>query len=233
MNGKILVELQEYAGSDAAIANGAWTSTYNKDTREDKYDDPQKVAELVPRLIKEGHSTPIEFVWLRFWIRMPIFTDRQFMTHRMASHSGLSGRYRTMPGDWYSVPEDCCKILDKINYEMGREISTRFDEHCQQANDLYKLWLSELKSAERAQIITNAEYKRVREILRGNLPTAGMVERTSAFNLRSFANFQRLRNSDHAQLEIRTLAQLMLEEVEKANIAPIAIQALKENGWKI
>lgn len=233
MNGKILVELQEHMGSDESIANAAWTSTYDKQKREDRYDDPEKVKALVPRLIKEGHSTPIESVILRFWIRHPIFTDRQHMTHRIGSHNGLSGRYRTMPGDWYSVPVDCRDILSKINYGLGGKVREEFDLHCQQANDLYKTWLEELRKAERASVITNTEYKRVREILRGVLPTAGMVERVSILNLRSFANYMRLRNSDHAQFEIRSVAQMMLEEVEKANIAPIAIAALKECGWRI
>ena len=106
MSAKIEVELQEFMGSDESIANAAWTSTYDKKKREDRYDDPEKVAALVPRLIREGHSTPIESVILRFWIRHPIFNDRQHMTHRIASHNGLSARYRTMPGDWFSVPAD-------------------------------------------------------------------------------------------------------------------------------
>src|SRR5271154_6353925 len=94
--GKILVELQETMGSDASIANAAWTSTYNKDKREDKYDDPDKVSNIVKRCILDGHSVPLESVILRFWIRHPIFNDRQHMTHRIASHNGLSARYRTM-----------------------------------------------------------------------------------------------------------------------------------------
>jgi thymidylate synthase ThyX len=52
-------------------------------------------------------------------------------------------------------------------------------------------------------------------------------------NLRSFANYQRLRNSDHAQPEIRLVAQKMLEEVKKADVAPVAIRTLESIGWRI
>src|SRR5271166_2784608 len=114
MNAKIEVQLQEIMGSDAAIANAAWTSTYDKAKREDKYDDPVKVKTLVTRLIKEGHSVPVESVIFRFWIRHPIFNDRQHMTHRIASHNGLSARYRSMPGDWFSMPEDVKEIIHKM-----------------------------------------------------------------------------------------------------------------------
>lgn len=237
---KILVELQETMGSDASIANAAWTSTYDKDRREGKYDDAQKVAEIVPRLIKDGHGTPIESVILRFWIRMPIFTDRQHMTHRIASHNGLSGRYRTMPDDWYSLPQDVMEIFDKafsrkpLNPKpYGVFTSEAFDELCTKANNWYESQIKFLKQEEYMGHITNAEFKRAREVLRGVLPTAGMVERTTIMNLRSFANYQFQRNSAHAQFEIREVARLMLEEVKKANVAPVAIKTLEEMGWKV
>ncbi len=233
MNAKIEVELQEWMGSDESIANAAWTSTYDKTRREDRYDDPDKVRALVPRLIKEGHSTPIESVILRFWIRHPIFNDRQHMTHRIASHNGLSARYRTMPGDWYSIPEDVQTIFAKINYGAGERLKRQFDAHCDQQLQLYTEWLEFVKKADKASIISNGEYKRAREILRGILGTAFMVERTSILNLRSFANYQRLRNSDHAQVEIRSVAKLMLSQVKEKGVAPIAIATLEECGWRI
>src|SRR5579864_3446203 len=101
---KILVELQETMGSDRSIANAAWTSSFDKEKREARTD--QQVADIVSRLAKDGHSTPFESVIFRFWMRIPIFTDRQHMTHRIASHNGLSGRYRTMPTDYFDLPDD-------------------------------------------------------------------------------------------------------------------------------
>lgn len=233
MNAQIQVELQEHMGSDSSIANAAWTSTYDKDRREDKYDDPAKVAELVPRLIREGHSVPVESVILRFWIRMPIFTDRQHMTHRIASHNGLSARYRTMPGDWFSLPTDILSIADKINSGAGSRMARAYDEALTKQGELYDLWLDFFKRGEKAQVITNGEYKRTREVIRGILGTSFMVERTSIMNLRSFANYQRLRNSSHAQPEIKRVAELMLEQVEQKNVAPVAVATLKEMGWRI
>lgn len=231
---QILVELQEYMGSDASIANAAWTSTYDKDRREDKYDDAQKVAEIVPRLIRDGHGTPIESVVLRFWIRMPIFTDRQHMTHRIASHNGLSGRYRTMPLDYFELPFDVNLILVRASAPMQSVLlSELYSESCSKATINYSISIELLKQAEKAGRITNQEFKRAREVLRGQLPTAGMVERTTIMNLRSFANYQFQRNSSHAQPEIKRVAELMLEEVKKANVAPIAIKTLEEMGWKL
>ena len=231
MSGQILVELQETMGSDLSIANAAWTSTYDKDRREDKYDDNNKVENIVRRLILDGHGTPVESVVLRFWIRMPIFTDRQHMTHRIASQNGLSGRYRTMPEDYFLVPKDVNDILYKV--DVGQDIQSRYDISCRLANENYKYSIEKLKESEKSGIITNAEFKRCREVLRGQLPQSGMVERTTIMNLRSFANYQKQRNSEHAQLEIKEVAELMLKCVEDANVAPVAIQTLKAKGWVI
>jgi thymidylate synthase (FAD) len=225
---QILVELQETMGSDLSIANAAWTSTYDKNKREEKYTDNNKISTLVRRLILEKHGTPIESVIFRFWIRMPIFTDRQHMTHRIASHNGLSGRYRTMPDDFYHIPEDVNVILNRCGLQS---LAKNYNDVCTTANTSYKLAINDLKNAEKVGLITNDEFKRSREILRGQLPTSGMTERTSIINLRSFANYQKQRNSPHAQPEIKLVAQLMLEEVEKNNVCPIAIETLKEIGW--
>jgi thymidylate synthase (FAD) len=228
---QILVELQETMGSDLSIANAAWTSTYDKDRREDKYDDNTKVNNIVRRLILDGHGTPVESVILRFWIRMPIFTDRQHMTHRIASHNGLSGRYRTMPEDYYKLPQDVLDICQKA--DPTSSIIYDYDRVCEVVTNSYKHSIEILKISEKSGQITNAEFKRAREVIRGQLPTSGMVERTSIMNLRSFANYQKQRNSDHAQPEIKQVAQLMLKCVEDANIAPVAVATLKEKGWVI
>lgn len=232
----ILVELQEYMGSDESIANSAWTSTYDKEKRQEKYDDKEKVRSIVRRLILDGHGTPIESVVFRFWIRLPIFVDRQHMTHRIASHNGLSGRYRTMPEDYYHIPDDVRFIVDKcdlVDAHKAHEIMDSYESICHDAIVSYKSALQYLKINEEAGLISNKEFKRAREILRGQLPVAGMTERTTLMNLRSFSNYQRQRNSDYAQPEIRRVAQLMLQEVENANICPVAIATLKEIGWRV
>lgn len=230
MTAQIEVELQEWMGSDQSIANAAWTSTYDKSRREDKYDDPEKVAGIVKRCVVDGHSVPLESVVLRFWIRMPVFVDRQHITHRMASHNGLSGRYRTLPEDWFRMPSD---VLDILAFANLMEIADVYANLCLQAHQDYTQALFNLKVKRERKLITNADYKRVREVLRAVLPTAFMVERTSIFNLVSFANYQRLRNSDHAQPEIRQVAQLMLAAVKAKGIAPIAIEELENKGWSL
>ncbi len=136
----IKVELQEYMGSDRSIAEAAWTSSTTHQGIERKTD--EQVASLVERLAIEGHATPFESVVLRFWIKLPIQTDRQHITHRIASHNGMSGRYRTMPNEFFSIPQDVFDIMYRVN---PLHTMQDYDKLCSSANAWYSSFIQELK----------------------------------------------------------------------------------------
>jgi len=244
---EIEVELQEWMGNDRSIANSAWTSSYDKEIRELKSDDD--VRKVIKAMTLGGHGVPFEAVIFRFWMRIPIFTDRQHMTHRIASHNGLSGRYRTVPDEYFEIPDDVQDIFDKAQKDsdgrwtkvMGhpnlpvtfRDLGYTYVNTCETAVNNYGNGMRFLKQAEKDGIITNSEFKRAREIWRGQMPQSAMTERTTIFNLRSFSNYQRQRNSHHAQPEIREVAKKMLQLVEDKKICPIALEELQKVGWTI
>jgi flavin-dependent thymidylate synthase len=226
--GQIKVELQETMGDDRTIASSAWTSSLDYQKKQGRTDDD--VERVVKMLAELQHSVPFESVVFRFWIKMPISADRQFMTHRIASHSGMSGRYRTMPNEFQQPPEDIYTILDNMGIE---HYLWDYNYLCERANDWYNELLIELKVKEKQGEMTNAEFKRCREFFRGVLPQNNMTERVTTMNLRSFANFIKLRLSEHAQPEIRTISQLMLEEVKEKSKCPVAIEWLEKNNWRL
>jgi thymidylate synthase (FAD) len=227
---QIKVELQEYMGDDKSIANAAWTSSSTYQQKKKRTDeDVKRVVEL---LANSRHSVPFESIVYKFWLRLPIAIDRQLMTHRVASHSGMSGRYRTMPSDFFDIPDDCMDLLEKIKERKMTPLDNYY-EICDKANTYYSLILADFKEAEKANEITNSEYKRLREIFRGMLPQHNMTERVTVINLRSLANFFKLRLKPDAQPEIRGLAEKMLAEVKRINNCPIAIDFLEKNGWVI
>lgn len=229
---QIKVELQSFMGNDKDIASAAWTSSLTYQSKEKRTDeDVKRVVEMLANL---KHSVPFESIIFRFWIKIPIAIDRQYMTHRLQSASGMSGRYRTMPNEYLEVPDELIAMEERLGHEMA------FDEHlqlytniCDSANTYYQGIIKRLKEHEKNGKITNQEFKRAREFYRGMLPQHNMTERVSIINLRSFANFQKLRNSEHAQDEIKLVAELMLQEVKDKNVAPIAIEWLEKNGWNI
>jgi len=234
---EIKVELQGVFGDDRWIAEAAWTSSLKQENKALRTD--EDVTRFINLLANEKHSVPFESVVFRFWIRMPISTDRQFMTHRLQSASGLSGRYRTMPSEWQDAPSDVKEITQKVfgdgeEYGSGyMSIVAEYNDQCQNAFTLYTALLKTFKDAEKATVISNKEYKRAREFYRGCLPQNATTERLTTMNLRSWANFIKLRLTEHAQPEIRYVASLMFEAVKASGKIPYAFEALENNQWMI
>jgi thymidylate synthase (FAD) len=64
--------------------------------------------------------------------------------------------------------------------------------------------------------------KRAKESARFYLPYGNQITADISFNFRSFMHFQGLRNSEHAQLEVREIAKQMLilvKETDKFNLS--------------
>jgi thymidylate synthase (FAD) len=224
----IKVELLGYFGTDRDIANAAWTSSLDQQKKEARSD--EEVSRVVRFLIKNKHSSPIEQVAYRFYISMPIFVSRQFMRHRLQSPNEMSGRYRILPDEFYTIPEDVEAIAEKVG---DHSLVTEWSDLNKNAYAFYQKRLERYWQAEEEGKITNDEYKRFREILRGILGTAFFTKVTTVFNLRSLANFFSLRLDPHAQPEIQEVARQMLAAVEKAGNCPVALQTLKETKWDI
>lgn len=242
----IKVELQNVYGTDKDVASSAWTSSLDYQKKQTRTDDD--VKRVVNMLADSGHSTPFESIILRFWMKVPIQTDRQIMTHRLQSTSGMSGRYRTMPKEYLEIPEDIKQIFPKLDdwfgipedYETGEKLQTHseniiqeYNELCSKANNWYEEQIYCNKVAREEGYISNDEFKRLREFFRGVLPQNNMTERVSIMNLRAFCNFIKLRNSPHAQPEIRKVAELMLEQVKQHPEIKVSIEALEKNNWNI
>jgi flavin-dependent thymidylate synthase len=224
---QIQVQLHDVFGDDRRIAASAWTSSYADGRKELKTDED---VERVVRMLggsKPAHGVPFESVVFYFWLRLPIATDRQFMTHRIQSANGMSGRYRTMPKDFYTLPDDVLKLLERVG------CSDRYTQICVDANTFYQAQIGHFKTLKEQGLLGDNEFKRLRETFRGVLPQNNMTERTTCINLRSFANFQKQRNDVHAALEMQDIAQKMLNEVELSGRIPVALEVLKNNGWDL
>lgn len=226
---QIQIELQAVYGGDREIAEAAWTSSLGRQAKVKRTD--EDVKRVIDLLADQKHSVPFESVIFRFWLKLPIAIDRQLMTHRLQSASGMSARYRRMPTEYLDVADDVQEIYKRIQEE--EHLLTNYYSICESANTFYSMECEKLKKLFDENIITNDEYKRVREFLRGVLPQHNMTERISIMNLRSWANFYKLRSDKHAQLEIQQVASLMFEAVKASNVIPFALDALERNGWNI
>lgn len=73
--------ISHWGPGDQRVAEAAWASTYDQDKWENRTEEQRdKVLDIV---IGHGHGTPLESVWLEFYIECPIFVERQLDKYRM------------------------------------------------------------------------------------------------------------------------------------------------------
>jgi thymidylate synthase (FAD) len=186
------VELVGYYGSDATHAQSAWTSTSRKLTK----DKAERMPDLLNMLASEGHHTPFEKSTLHFLVDVDQATHIHLLKHRIGvSINGESARYKELKEDKYYLPEDWNKY-----WETELEIFTRL------SNTLYHRCLEQLTPV--------LGRKRAKESARFFKTMNSQITMDISFNWRSFAHFLHLRNSEHAQVEVREVAKQMLELVK-------------------
>lgn len=194
------VELVAIHGSDLSHAQAAWYSTANE-LSEEKI----KRVPAMLRILAQGdppehlpHSVPFEHSSISFRITSEIATHIHFLKHRTGvSISSQSARWAEFKQDRYYVPEDWPEVHQEA-----------FRTHLQASFTLYHALIDVLVAA-------GMDRKRAKESARFILPYATQINYLVTFNFLSFIHFQNLRNTDHAQAEIRLIADEMLRLVRE------------------
>lgn len=209
------VELLGYYGSDEVIACSAWTST-SRDLNEEKRG---RIGKLISKLWSEGHETPFEKGVVHFLVNCDIASHIHLLKHRISSLNAESARYKELKEDKYYLPEDWNDIERDVSippYDLidnnSETWSERLEKYTNLGNKLYHQCLEELTPV--------LGRKRAKESARFFKTYNSQIQADVMFNMRSFANFQKLRNSEHAQLEIREIAAKMLECVRNIEGQP-------------
>lgn len=184
------VELLGYYGSDTTIACSAWTST-SRDLTDKKR---ERIQRLIEMLWINGHETPFEKGTVHFLVDTDIASHIHLLKHRISSLNAESARYKELKEDKYYIPEDWTeKWQDALR------------DYTDTGNQLYHQCLEELEPV--------LGRKRAKESARFFKTYNSQIQADVMFNMRSFANFIQLRNSEHAQKEIREIAQQMWDLV--------------------
>jgi thymidylate synthase (FAD) len=185
------VELIGFYGSDTLIAQSAWTSTSRDLT-------PEKIARI-PKLIEmlwsEGHETPFEKGSVHFLVTADQASHIHLLKHRIASINAESARYKELKEDKFYLPED-----------WPDEWITNLRAFTLSSNHMYHKCLAEL-----TPILGR---KRAKESARYFKTFNSQITMDVQFNMRSFANFLKLRASEHAQVEIQDIAWEMFNLAE-------------------
>ena len=212
------VELIGFYGNDEVHSLSAWTSTSRDLTDEKK----QRIPSLLKMLADEGHLTPFEKSSLHFLVTCDQASHIHLLKHRIGvSINGESARYKELKEDKTYIPEDWTQILIKDDVN-GNTWATMLDTMSTLSNKWYHQCLEEL-----TPILGR---KRAKESARFFKTFNSQITMDVMFNFRSFAHFQTLRNSEDAQLEIKGIAQQMLELVKNIEGQPFK-HTIDAFGW--
>jgi thymidylate synthase ThyX len=130
----------------------------------------------------------------------------------MSSLNAESARYKELKEDKFYIPTDWVGIKHKkklinSNHFIEIEYMQVLKEFTEKSNKLYHKCLEDL-----TPILGR---KRAKESARYFKTYNSQIQSDIMFNMRSFANFLKLRKSEHAQKEINEIASRMLELVRQ------------------
>jgi len=156
---------------------------------------------LANYLMKNKHSTPFEMVECWFEMKMPIFVARQFVRHRTVSINEVSGRYVTLPQEWY-IPENVGAKptnakqgqSEGIDADVEQWFKTALNDQCASS---YRRYLRAL------ELGVAAEHARM--FLHLNHYTHWLWKQ----DLHNLMHFLSLRDHSHAQIESQKYAKAM------------------------
>jgi thymidylate synthase (FAD) len=201
------VKLIGHYGGDITHAQSAWTST-DRELNEDKI---ERIPALLHMLARNGHHTPFEKSTLHFLVTCDQASHIHLLKHRIGvSINAESARYKELKEDKMYLPVDWPETMQQDLYEFT-----------EQANEYYHKFL---------EILTPMlGRKRAKESARFFKTFNSQITMDISFNFRSFVHFLRLRDSEHAQKEVRELAQQMLHQVKQIEGNPfeLTIKAFK------
>jgi len=213
------VRVVDYMGSDESIVQAARVS-YGKGTK--------RVSEdrgLIRYLMRNWHTTPFEMCEVKLHVRVPMDCWRQWIRHRTANVNEYSTRYSeaidaaqaTSPGEWREQStgnrQGSGGLLDPA---VGAELSRQEGELQRYSREVYEERLRQGVAREQA---------------RKDLPLSTYTEAYWKIDLHNLFHFLMLRMDAHAQLEIRSYANVIGNEIV-SRWCPLAWEAFVDYRLK-
>jgi thymidylate synthase (FAD) len=189
------VRLDGAMADDLAVVNAARVSFNLRSEEMTERDEG-----LIKFLMRDRHGSPFEHGYFRFIVKAPIFVVREHHRHRAGhSYNEWSGRYSKLEADYY--------VPDYVRTQVGKPGAYSFEPV---EPDVREAAQEELRAA--AEQAFDA-YERMleqgvaKEVARMALPLSLYTKYFWSCNPRSLMHFCSLRNSEHAQFEIREYAK--------------------------
>lgn len=228
---KGFVGIIDWMGDDQAIEQAARVS-YQKGTRP-----ISDTRALIRYLIRHNHGTPLEMGEMKFHIRIPMDAHRQLIRHRVASVNEYSTRYSVAIEDCQQTQENEWRLQSQTNKQGSSDFVSKFptDDYLYDAES-YEWsktpgkYLShieqELQKRAREVYEERLKFGVAREQARKDLPLSTYTELYWKMDVRNLLHFLYLRCDEHAQLEIRSYANVIAAIVKE--VFPITFEAFHD-----
>lgn len=207
--------LVDVMGDDGSVVQAARVS-YGEGTK--KVSDDRG---LIRYLMRHRHSTPFEMAELKFLVRVPMDTWRQWIRHRTANVNeystrysiAIDGRQTTPPDEWRIQAESNRQGSDgELDQELGQQLTATEKQFHDAATKLYD---------------DRLEAGVAREQARKDLPLCTYTEAYWKIDLHNLLHFLSLRMDSHAQKEIRDYARSIGENIV-APMFPLVWEAFED-----
>ena len=217
LGGQGWVGLIDHMGTETTFVNAARVSFGKLKKEMDERD-----IQLTEYLIANKHTSPLEHMVFTFSIHCPLFVRGQWHRHRTWSYNEISRRYTDFDIEFYTPPK--LRRQAKSNRQASFADESFDDEALRQEIDRhhaesFKLYERLLDSGV------------CREQARGVLPQNMMVTFWGTVDLSNLLHFLELRDSEHAQWEIREYA-VAIKKLIKPLIPNVAAYFAKQGqSW--
>lgn len=186
---------QMFDASDVDPAQAARMSFNQFDSNRTELDD-HKLADY---LMRNKHTSPFEMVQVWIEMKLPIFVARQFVRHRTVRLNEVSGRYITLPEEWY-IPADVGGKAksnkqgqsDNLDFDTQSRFKENLSVHCSDGYAQYIQALEEGVAPEHARLFLSVNH---------------YTHWVWNQDLHNLLHFLSLRDHSHAQIEAQKYAQ--------------------------
>ena len=208
------IGLVDHMGTETSIVNAARVSFGKMRSEMDEKD-----VKLLKYLLDHQHTTPLEHVSFSFIVHCPLFVRSQWHRHRTWSYNEISRRYTEVDLEFYVPPEIHAQAAN------DRQASAPAPEEMDQAACRKAIDAANQASLEAYRRLLDAGV--CREQARGVLTQNLMTTFWATVDLGNLMKFLYLRDSEHAQWEIRQYAQAI-----KKLILPYIPHLAAVLGWQ-
>lgn len=242
------VEYVQHWGNDLIVVNAARVSfdkesswevvgyehEYDPDSRTEIthpiYALSEKDAKLINFLAREGHTSCFEHMGATLRLKVPIFIARQIQRHRTFSYNEISRRYVDTEPEFY-WPDKWRKRADNVKQGSTEEASEYMHDP-KYGNELWETHDEYVRDEVLGQVVNMyngmIENDVAPELARMILPQNMYTEFYMSGNLRAWAHFLHLRLDQHAQKEVRDVAE-KVEDILMP-LFTVSMEALREHG---